>query len=155
MGRRCGYLALMAALAGGAEAVVVPEFEMAPEEVARALRAGYERGKAHAVAVVAEGARHNAAALTAYFAEHQERIGFELRATILGHVQRSGAPTAYDRLLGTRLGAGAVEAPACGEAGVLVGMLGGRVARTPYAAVVGAPKPLDPALFALARILAL
>ncbi|HEX5504735.1 MAG TPA: 6-phosphofructokinase [Thermomicrobiales bacterium] len=155
MGRRCGYLALMAGLAGGAEAVVVPEFEMAPEEVARALRAGYERGKAHAVAVVAEGARHNAAALTAYFAAHQERIGFELRATILGHVQRGGAPTAYDRLLGTRLGAGAVEALARGEAGVLVGMLGGRVAHTPYAAVVGVPKPLDPALFDLARALEL
>lgn len=154
MGRRCGYLALMAALAGGAEAVVVPEFEMAPEEVARALRAGYERGKAHAVAVVAEGARHNAAALTAYFAAHQERLGFELRATILGHVQRGGAPSAYDRLLATRLGAGAVAALQQGDAGVLVGMICGQVTRTPLAEIAGKQKPIDPELWKLAHVLA-
>lgn len=155
MGRDCGYLALMAGLAGGAEAVVIPEIETTPEEVAQALRAGYERGKAHAIAVVAEGARYDAEALIAYFREHEARIGFELRATTLGHVQRGGAPTAYDRLLGTRLGAGAVEALACGETGVLVGMLGGRVSTTPYAEVIGRQKPIDPALFELARTLEL
>jgi 6-phosphofructokinase 1 len=155
MGRDCGYLALMAGLAGGAEAVAIPEIETTPDQVAQALRAGYERGKTNGIAVVAEGARHNAEALVAYFREHHAEIGFELRATILGHVQRGGAPTAYDRLLGTRLGAGAVEALACGEAGVVVGMLGGRVATTPYAEVVGRQKAIDPALFELTRMLEL
>jgi 6-phosphofructokinase 1 len=155
MGRDCGYLALMSGLAGGAEAVVIPEIEMTPEEVAQALRAGYERGKANGIVVVAEGARYDAAALVAYFREHRAEIGFELRATTLGHVQRGGAPTAYDRLLGTRLGAGAVEALACGETGVVVGMLAGRVGTTPYADVVGRQKPIDPALFELARMLEL
>lgn len=153
MGRNCGYLALMAGLAGGAEVVVIPEVATTPEEVAQALRAGYDRGKAHAIAVVAEGACYDAAALTAYFQEHHARFGFELRATILGHVQRGGAPTAYDRLLGTRLGAGAVEALACGQTAVLVGMVGGRVSTTPYSSVVGRQKAIDPALFALARTL--
>src|SRR4029078_4148902 len=60
MGRNCGYLALMAGITGGAEVIVIPEVETNPEEVARELRAAYERGKAHAIAVVAEGARYNA-----------------------------------------------------------------------------------------------
>ena len=155
MGRDCGYLALMAGLAGGAEAVVIPEIDTTPEEVARALRAGYQRGKTNGIAVVAEGARHDAEALVAYFRDNRAEIGFELRATTLGHVQRGGAPTAYDRLLGTRLGAGAVEALECGDTGVVVGMLAGRVGTTPYAEVVGRQKPIDPALFELARMLEL
>ena len=153
MGRQCGYLALMAGIAGGAEVVVIPEIEMSPEQVAADLSRAYARGKAHALAVVAEGARYNAAALAAYFREHEARIGFDLRATALGHVQRGGAPTAYDRLLATRLGAGAVAALARGESGVLVGMQQGRVATTPLADIVGVQKPLDPELFALAKVL--
>lgn len=153
MGRKCGYLALMAGIAGGAEVVVIPEIEMTPEQVVAELGRAYERGKAHALAVVAEGARYNAEALAAYFREHEARIGFELRATALGHVQRGGAPTAYDRLLATRLGAGAVAALARGENGVLVGMKQGRVMTTPLSEIVGVQKPIDPELFALAKVL--
>jgi 6-phosphofructokinase 1 len=153
MGRKCGYLALMTAIAGGAEVVVVPEIETTPEQVAQGLRAAYERGKAHALVVVAEGAKYNADALAAYFKEHSARVGFDLRSTILGHVQRGGAPTAYDRILATRLGAGAVAALARGENGVLVGMLRGSVATTPLSEVVGIQKPIDPELLQLARVL--
>jgi 6-phosphofructokinase 1 len=153
MGRNCGYLALVAAIAGGAEVVVIPEIEITSEQVAHALRAAYDKGKRHAIAVVAEGARNNAEALVAYFREHQERIGFELRTTTLGHVQRGGAPTAYDRLLASRLGAGAVAALARGESGVLAGMTHGRVSLTPLVEVVGVQKPIAPELFALAKVL--
>jgi 6-phosphofructokinase 1 len=153
MGRHCGYLALMAGIAGGAEVVVIPEFEVTPEEIAQELRAAYQRGKQHALAVVAEGARYNADALAHYFREHHQRIGFDLRTTTLGHVQRGGAPTAYDRLLATRLGAGAVDALARGENGVLVGMRQGRVAATPLTEVVGVSRPLDPEILALAKVL--
>jgi 6-phosphofructokinase 1 len=73
--------------------------------------------------------------------------------TTLGHVQRGGSPTAYDRLLATRLGAGAVAALARGESGVLVGMVRGRVRTTPLADVVGKQKPIDPELFTLAQVL--
>jgi 6-phosphofructokinase 1 len=127
--------------------------ETTPEAVAEELRLSYERGKPHAIAVVAEGARYNAEALAAYFRIHQERIGFELRTTTLGHVQRGGAPTAYDRLLGTRFGGAAVEALADGQRGVLVGLIQNRVTTTPLAEVVGRPKPLDPELLTLAKIL--
>jgi 6-phosphofructokinase 1 len=153
MGRNCGYLALVTGIAGGAEMIVIPEIEATPEEVAQGLRAAYERGKAHAIAVVAEGAKYDADTLAAYFREHHARIGFDLRSITLGHIQRGGAPTAYDRLLATRLGAGAVTALARGETGVLVGMVHGRVATTPLTEVVGIQKPIDPELLALAKVL--
>jgi 6-phosphofructokinase 1 len=153
MGRDCGYLALMAGIAGGAEVVVIPEIELTPEDVAQQLARAYEMGKAHAIAVVAEGAQHNAEALAAYFKEHEARIGFDLRVTRLGHVQRGGAPTAYDRVLGSRLGAGAVSAMARGEYGVLCGMVNGDVATTPLADIAGKQKRIKPELFDLARAL--
>ena len=93
MGRDSGYLALMAGIAGGAEVISIPEIETTPEEAAQTLRAAYDHGKAHAIAVVAEGARYDAEALVTYFRDHQERLGFDLRATTLGHVQRGGNPT--------------------------------------------------------------
>lgn len=153
MGRACGYLALMAGIAGGAEVIVIPEIETTPEEVAQTLRAAYKRGKAHALAVVAEGARYDANALATYFRDHHERLGFDLRITTLGHVQRGGTPTAYDRILATQLGAGAGAALARGENGVLVGMVQGRVTTTPLRQIVGIQKPIDPELFSLARVL--
>jgi len=154
MGRNCGYLALMAGIAGGAEVIAVPEVDTTPDQIAEELRCAYERGKAHALAVVAEGARQNATALAAYFREHHARIGFDLRSTTLGHVQRGGEPTAYDRLLATRLGAAAVDALASDQRGVLVGLLCGRIATTPLADIVDKKKALDPALVQLAGVLA-
>jgi 6-phosphofructokinase 1 len=154
MGRDCGYLALMAGIAGGAEAVIIPEMETDPEAVAAELRAAYERGKPHALVVVAEGARYNAKGLARYFREHRERLGFELRVTTLGHVQRGGAPGAFDRLLASRLGAAAIEHLTRGEYGVLMGLLKGEIEATPLAEVVANKKPLDLRLLELARVLA-
>jgi 6-phosphofructokinase 1 len=154
MGRECGYLALMAGIAGGAEAVVVPEVETDPEAVAVALRAGYERGKPHALVVVAEGARYNAEGLAGYFQEHRERLGFDLRVTILGHVQRGGTPGAFDRLLATRLGAAATDRLARGEHGLLVGLRKGEITATPLDEVVAKVKPLDTELLELSGVLA-
>ncbi|MGE5110176.1 MAG: 6-phosphofructokinase [Acidobacteriaceae bacterium] len=153
MGRKCGYLALMAAIAGGAEAAVIPEVPMPPEKLAEQFHDAYQRGKMHAIAVVAEGAEYDAEALVNYFKQHKSRIGWDVRATILGHVQRGGVPTAYDRLLGTRLGAGAVESLARGEQGVLVGWLKGKVMTTPLDEIVGVQKRIDPELLQLAHVL--
>ncbi|HEX2910765.1 MAG TPA: 6-phosphofructokinase [Chloroflexia bacterium] len=154
MGRDCGYLALMAGIAGGAEAIIIPEVETDPEIVAQELREAYERGKAHALVVVAEGARYNAAGLAKYFEEHSHRLGFDLRATILGHIQRGATPGVADRLLATRLGAAAVDALEQGQTGVLVGMVKCEIATTPLDIVVSSKKPLDPNLIKLAGILA-
>ncbi len=154
MGRECGYLALMAGIAGGAEVTIVPEVEADPEVVAAELRAAYERGKPHALVVVAEGARYNAEGLAGYFKKHRERLGFDLRVTVLGHVQRGGTPGAFDRLLASRLGAAAVERLAHGEHGVLVGLIRDEIATTPLNEVIANRKSLDPQLLALARVLA-
>jgi len=153
MGRKCGYLGLMAGIAGGAEYIVVPEFEIDPEEVAKAISHAYERGKAHALVVVAEGAKYNAEALVAYFKQHHERLGFDIRATTLGHVQRGGTPSASDRLLGTRLGAGAVDAIEKGLKSDLVGMIKGEITNTPYDVVMKNKKPLDLSLLQLSQAL--
>jgi 6-phosphofructokinase 1 len=153
MGRDCGYLALAAAVAGGAEAVIIPEMEIDPEALAAELQGAYQRGKPHALVVVAEGSKFNAERLIRHFSEHRQRLGFELRATILGHVQRGGTPGAADRLLATRLGAAAVQKLAQGEHGVLVGIGGGEIVTTPLAEVVANRKPLDLSLFELAKVL--
>lgn len=154
MGRHCGYLALMAAIAGGAEAVVLPEFDLEPDAVAAELQDAYVRGKSHALVVVAEGAKFNAEAMAAYFKTHQQKLGFSMRVTTLGHVQRGGNPGAFDRILATRLAAGATEALARGEYGVLVGTVRGEITTTAYPEIVGKQKPLDPRLLELAGILA-
>jgi 6-phosphofructokinase 1 len=154
MGRKCGYLALMAAIAGGAEAAVIPEQETDLETLAAELSSAYERGKAHALVVVAEGAHLNAEALGRLLNEQRDRKGFELRVTALGHVQRGGTPGAFDRVLATRLGAAATEFLAAGRHGVLTGLLRGTVAATPLQEVVNSRKELDLGLFRLSQVLA-
>lgn len=154
MGRDCGYLALMSGIAGGAEAIVVPEVETKPETVVEILHEAYQRGKKHGLVVVAEGAKYDAAALSQYFEEHDAKIGFECRATTLGHVQRGGSPGAFDRLLATRLAAEAAHQLARGNQGVLIGWLNDLATPTPYEEVVGKHKPLDLRLFELADVMA-
>lgn len=153
MGRKCGYLALMAAIAGGAESVVLPEIEVDPEKIAEVLTSAYEKGKEHAIIVVAEGAKYNANALDAYFTEHRERLGFDLRVTILGHTQRGGNPGAIDRILASKLGAAATDQLEKDNFGVLVGEIKGEIVATPLEEVINHPKVLDPSLLELARIL--
>ena len=154
MGRRCGYLALIAGIAGGAEAIMLPEVPQSAEQVAAAIRDAYARGKSHAIVVVAEGAEPNASALADYFERHAERLGFELRLTKLGHIQRGGAPGVFDRMHATLLGAAAVEQLQSGAHGILLGIIGGRVTPTPLASLAGRSKPLDPQLLHLAAALA-
>ena len=151
MGRGCGYLALMAAIAGGAEACLVPEVDTTPEEVANILCKAYDKGKPHGIVVVAEGAKYDAGMLEAYFKEHKARLGFDLRVTILGHVQRGGIPGAFDRILASRLGAGATEALERGESGVLAGWVKSELKFTSLEEVAASKKTIDLGLFELQR----
>ncbi len=154
MGRDCGYLALMSAITGGAEAVAIPEVDTDPECIASEIRDAYRRGKPHALVVVAEGAKYDAEKLAHYFKEHQERLGFDLRVTILGHVQRGGVPTFADRMLATRLGYAAVECLSKKKTGVLVGIEKGEIVTTPLEKVVVSKKPIEMELTRLANVLA-
>lgn len=154
MGRDCGYLALMAAITGGAEAVAIPEVDTDPECIASEIRDAYRRGKPHAIVVVAEGAKYDAEKLAHYFKEHEERLGFDLRVTILGHVQRGGTPTFADRMLATRLGYAAVDCLEKKKSGVLVGINKGELTTTPLEKVVVSKKPIEMELMKLANVLA-
>jgi 6-phosphofructokinase 1 len=122
MGRNCGYLALMGSILGGAELTMIPEVEMGLEEMAARLEDAYLRGKNHAIAVIAEGAKHRIWDVQKFLEERN--VGFEVRVTILGHVQRGGSPTAFDRLLATRMGVKAVDFLVDGKCGVMVGLDG-------------------------------
>jgi 6-phosphofructokinase 1 len=155
MGRDCGYIAATAGLAGGAEVIALPEHELAPGEVIERLRTACQRGKRHALAVIAEGARCGVKELMACYNADPKGAGFELRVTRLGHVVRGGNPTAADRVLATRLGAEAVETLIRGQSGVLVGLVGGQFRATPLAEIAGRTRPADPGLAALARVLSI
>jgi 6-phosphofructokinase 1 len=122
MGRNCGYLALMGGILGGAEVVVTPEKSPTMEEIAAMMEDAYVRGKTHAIAVIAEGAPYKVTDLATFL--NQKGTGFEIRLTILGHIQRGGSPTAFDRLLATRMGVNAVERLLNGEQGVMVALQG-------------------------------
>ena len=154
MGRDCGYIAIMAGLAGGAEVISVPENQVTAREIAERLSAAYERGKTHAIVVIAEGVKENSAKIISYFETNKQMVGFELRTTVLGHVVRGAPPTAFDRVLATRLGVNAVKALSDGEFGVLVGWQKDVVTRTPLAEVAGRTKAITTELVELARVLA-
>jgi 6-phosphofructokinase 1 len=155
MGRNCGYIAIMSGLAGGAEVIALPESELAPSQVAERLRAAYQRGKTHALVVIAEGAKCGVHELMDYYGAHRKSIGFDLRVTRLGHVVRGGAPTAADRVLATRLGAAAIETLATGKHGVLAGIIKGEVVATPLVEITGKTRPADAGLLELARVMAI
>jgi 6-phosphofructokinase 1 len=150
MGRHCGYLALVAGIASGAEAIVIPEVPTGAEDVARELLAAESRGKKHAIVVVSEGAPQNADQIGRWFADHHERLGFELRVTRLGHIQRGGSPCVFDRMIATELGAAAVQYLASGEHGVVIGLKDHRPHASSLSMVLE-QKQLDEGLLAIAR----
>lgn len=125
MGRAHGYLALMAGIAGGAELVVLPGTCVDKAMVMQEVRSAFLRGKPHFIIVAAEGASTPEKGISQLLSEHVCEAGHEARSTVLGHVQRGGSPSSFDRLLGTRFGAAAVEKLMAGESGVMVGISGG------------------------------
>ena len=152
MGRDCGYLALMTGIAGGAEVVLIPERDIPLDKVAEIVEKAYIKGKTHALIVIAEGAKYKASEVAAHL--QRDEVGFEARTTILGHVQRGGSPTAFDRLLATRLGAEAVRQLVQGASGVMVGLVGNKIQPTPLEEVVNRRKELDLTFYEMAEVLA-
>jgi 6-phosphofructokinase 1 len=172
MGRHTGWIATHAGIAGGADAILVPERPFDIEEIVAHLRRRHERGRSFSIVVVAEGARPLEGSLhtrpgtaTDPFGharlggigvmleeEIERRTGFETRVTILGHVQRGGSPIAFDRVLATRFGVAAMDAAAAGRFGTMVGLRGGEIVETPLDEALGEPKLLDPALYETAGL---
>lgn len=151
MGRDYGYLAMMAGIGSGAEIVITPEHEMEPPEVLEKLRQAHRSGKAYVLVIVTDGAKNDVPKISRYIGENVADTEFELRVTLLGHVQRGGPPSSYDRSLAAQLASGAVELLQRNEPGQLVGWKQGALAYTPYHEVVSNKKRLDPQLWMLSR----
>jgi len=153
-GRQSGYLALMSGIAGGAEMVCIPEESFELDDVEREVSDSYVRGKEHCIIVVAEGARPDASAIYQQLCEQRERIGFDVRLSILGDIQRGGAPSAADRYLGTRLGAAAIRRLADGAHGCMVGLVNGAITCTSLNEVLSEHRELSDEHLKIARMLA-
>jgi 6-phosphofructokinase 1 len=122
MGRSCGYLAAVGGILGGAEMIAIPEKPFELEDVARIVQDAYIKGKNHALIVVAEGATYGINEIAQFLRDHE--VGFDVRVTILGHVQRGGRPSAFDRLLATRMGVAAVTELVSGTSGFMIALRG-------------------------------
>lgn len=154
MGRQSGYIALMGGLAGGAEVIVVPEVPLSLEEIVARVEEGYRKGKRHSIVVVAEGVRERLGSTSELAQAIQEATGLEVRLTVLGHLQRGGSPTAFDRLLACQLGARAAEDVANGKFGHLVAWQRGELVAVPLAQVKRKHPAIDLSLYRLAHSLA-
>lgn len=141
MGRRSGFIALWSAVAGGAEAVFIPEVRESIERTAQELVEGRKRGKTSAIVIVAEGEEAGGAFEVAR--RFRELTGLDYRVTILGHIQRGGSPTAWDRILATRSGVRAVEALLEGEGSHMVGVRGHEMVLVPFQEVMEKKKKPD------------
>lgn len=151
MGRESGYLAIQAGIVTGAELVLIPESDIQPEAVAATIQEAYKRGKTHCIVVVAEGYHPGAAELGAMIDAMD--IGFTTRVSILGHIQRGGKPSAYDRLLASRFGVKAVEFLLDGYSNVMTGLNGREILPVPIEEVVSKKRLINPDYLHMAQIL--
>ncbi len=163
MGRNSGFLALDVGLAGGAESILVPELELDLDDMCERIVLGQERGKAHSIIVVAEGVGGNPSSgklegsdsiafkLGRYL---KEKINYETRITILGHIQRGGAPSVADRILASRLGAAAVDYLMKGDNSKMVGIINNQVKAIDIEYALKQKKSINVEYYELSNILA-
>jgi 6-phosphofructokinase 1 len=171
MGRHAGWIGLYAGLAGGADVILIPEYPFDIAEVANHLRHRHSAGHSFSIVVVAEGAvpregtidlpeyerdefgRPRLGGISTIIAEAlQHRTGFDTRVTILGHVQRGGTPTAYDRVLATRYGVAAIDLAAAGEWGRMVSLRGNDIVSVPLDDAVAQLKTVPRELYEVAQV---
>ena len=171
MGRHAGWIAVEAGIAGGADVVLIPEVPIDIEEVCNIIKKRHSRGKTFSIVVVAEGAKFSDKGMVtqeqkldsfghvrlggigeALAAEIEKRTGYETRVSVLGHIQRGGSPTAFDRVLGTRLGVKAVELIKAKKFGKMAALQGINIVDVPLADAVKALKTVDMGLYEIAKV---
>jgi phosphofructokinase-like protein len=171
MGRHAGWIALHSGLAGGADVILIPERPFDIEEVCRLIRRRHSRGRFFSIVVVAEGALPKEGSMETVEAgedefgharlggigqrleqEIEERTGYESRATVLGHIQRGGTPTAFDRVLATRLGVAAIDAANEGSWGVMPALRGTRIELVALSEAVAELRTVSPEDYAAAEV---
>ena len=171
MGRHAGWIATYAGIAGGADMILIPEIQADMEEVCAIIKKRHARGKAFSLVVVAEGAKMKHEELVLQTKkkdafghvllggignrvgkELEERTGFETRVTVLGHLQRGGTPTAFDRVLATRFGVRSVELVLSGDFGKMVALKGNEIVGVPLEDAIGTLKTVDMRLYNIAKL---
>lgn len=171
MGRHAGWIAVHAGIAGGADFILIPEIPINVDEVCEAIRKRHERGKTFSIIVVAEGAEFQQGKTVATNEKLDEfghvrlggvgetlgkiiedKTGFETRVTVLGHIQRGGSPTAFDRVLGTRFGVKALELVLSGQWGKMVSLKGNAIVEVPIEMATAKLKTVDPNLYEIAKL---
>lgn len=153
MGRDSGYIAVQSGIAGGAELVMVPEVLTPISEVVETLKQGWSRSKSSSIIVVAEGDGEGSALEVAEKIKNQVDENADIRVTTLGHTQRGGPPSAYDRILASRLGLGALEGLLAGEKNVMAGIINNELVYTPFEDTIRLPKPINEDLLRMVKIL--
>ena len=153
MGRDSGYIAIQSGIAGGAEMVMVPEVLTPISEVVKTLKSGWSRQKSSSIVVIAEGEEAGIAIEVAEKIRQQVESSIDMRVTTLGHIQRGGIPTAYDRILASRLGLGALEGLINGEKNVMAGVVNNELVYTPFRDTIRLPKPISEDLLRMVKIL--
>ncbi|MEH7345981.1 6-phosphofructokinase [Bacillus sp. JJ1532] len=151
MGRNAGDIALWAGLAGGAETILIPEEKYNMDEIAARLIKGHARGKKHSIIIVAEGVTTG----MDFAKELEEATNFDTRVSVLGHMQRGGSPTAFDRVLASRLGAYAVELLLEGKGGRAVGIENNLVVDHDFNKVLDTKHVVDLGIFRLSKELSI
>lgn len=154
MGRDSGWLALQSGIAAGVDMILVPERPFDVEQIFNRMKQTRSSGKSHFVLVAAEGISPQASEIHALIGQRQEESGFQSRLTILGHIQRGGSPTAFDRLLATRLAARAVEELMAGRSGIVIGFRNMQTVSTPIDEAVAEPHAFSEETYRFAEILA-
>ena len=171
MGRHAGWIALEAGIAGGADVILIPEFPIDMEEVCALIKKRHERGKTFSIVVVAEGAEFKKGSMVLQeqkldefghvrlggigeilAKEIEKRTGYETRVSVLGHIQRGGSPTAFDRVLGTRFGVKAVELVKENKFGQMCALSGNKIISVPLEKATGTLKTVDPEYYDLAKV---
>ena len=171
MGRHAGWIAIEAGIAGGADVILIPEIPIDIEEVCNLIKKRHSRGKTFSIVVVAEGAHLKQTNLVlqeqkldafghvrlggigeALAQEIEKRTGYETRVSVLGHIQRGGSPTAFDRVLGTRFGVKAVELVRDKKFGRMVALAGVKIIDVPITDAVKALKTVDTELYEIAKV---
>ncbi len=154
MGRDSGYIAIQSGIGGGAEIVMVPEVLTPVSEVIATLKQGWSRSKTSSIVIVAEGDEEGGAAEIAEKIKKQIDVNdIDMRVTNLGHTQRGGSPSGYDRILASRLGLGALEGLLAGEKNAMAGIINNDLVYTPFEDTIRLPKPISEDLLRMVKIL--
>jgi len=171
MGRDAGWIAMYSGIAGGADAILIPEQPFDVDEVAESIRQRHSRGRYFSIIVAAEGAKFAEGTVqiqqgtadkdefgharlggigNALAQEIEKRTGFETRSVVLGHIQRGGTPSAFDRVLATRYGLGAIDMVHRGEFGKMAALRGNKIMSVPLADAIASNRKVDPEMIAVA-----